>query len=160
MYKYFPHTPEDIAAMLKATGHVDIDDLFDDIPRDVRFKGEYKVPSAASELEVTQYLSTLAKLNQELIIFRGAGATGPVRGARFDMLSHSARCRRPVRHGHRHVRRGDVAVPDSREHRHGLRPYAHHGHSSAVHELRLVVHGGEFLHARHDRVGVDAQLRA
>lgn len=74
MYKYFPHTPEDIAAMLKATGHVDLDDLFDDIPRDVRFKGEYKVPSAASELEVTQYLSTLAKLNQELIIFRGAGA--------------------------------------------------------------------------------------
>lgn len=74
MYKYFPHTPEDIAAMLKATGHYDLDDLFDDIPRDVRFKGEYKVPSAASELEVTQYLSTLAKLNQELIIFRGAGA--------------------------------------------------------------------------------------
>lgn len=74
MYKYFPHTPEDIAAMLKATGHYDLDDLFDDIPRDVRFKGEYKVPSAASELEVTQYLSTLAKLNQELVIFRGAGA--------------------------------------------------------------------------------------
>ena len=58
------------------------------------------------------------------------------------------------------VRGGDVAVPDSGEHRHGLRAYAHHGHPAAVHELRLVVHGGEFLHARHDRVGVDAQLRA
>ena len=74
MYKYFPHTPEDIAAMLKASGHTSIDELFEDIPPNVRFKGEYNVPNSLSELEVTDYLSKLAKTNQELVIFRGAGA--------------------------------------------------------------------------------------
>ena len=44
----------------------------------------------------------------------------PVRRRSFWYASRIARrVRRPVRHAHRHVRRGHVAVPDSGEHRHG-----------------------------------------
>ena len=39
MYPYIPHTPEDEQVMLQAIGLENTDQLFDDIPADVRLKG-------------------------------------------------------------------------------------------------------------------------
>ena len=52
MYKYFPHTPEDIAEMLAKIGADSLDGLYGELPESVRFKGEYDLPSAMSEIEV------------------------------------------------------------------------------------------------------------
>lgn len=93
-------------------------------------------------------------LAEELGFFGRARAARFVHRVGFDKLPYSPQLRRPVRHGHRDVRRGHVVVPDLGEHRHGLWPDAHHGHPVAVHELRIVVYGGELRHAGHDRLGV------
>ena len=34
--RYLPHTPEEIAAMLRVIGKANIDELFDQIPEEVR----------------------------------------------------------------------------------------------------------------------------
>lgn len=62
--------------------------------------------------------------------------------------------RQPLRHAHRHGGHRHVALPDFGEHRHGLRPYAYHGHSAALRQLRLLVHGRELRAHRAHRLGV------
>ena len=42
MYKYFPHTEEDLQEMLKAAGAKSVHDFFDDVPEAARFKREYE----------------------------------------------------------------------------------------------------------------------
>lgn len=74
MFKYFPHTPEDLAAMLEKVGAKSIDDLFVDIPKSIRWKKDYKVPESMSEMEIRQHMQDLADANQRLCVFRGAGA--------------------------------------------------------------------------------------
>lgn len=72
-FKYFPHTPEDVAAMLKAIGVKSIDDLYTDVPPAMRFKGDYQLPSAKSEVELRQWFRHLAAQNKPLVCFAGAG---------------------------------------------------------------------------------------
>ncbi len=77
MYPYIPNTLEDEQVMLKAIGLETIDQLFEDIPSEVSFKGELKLPTAKSELEVKKYLTELANKNcslSEMTCFLGAGA--------------------------------------------------------------------------------------
>jgi len=74
MFKYFPHTPEDIREMLKAINVSSIDDLFKDVPDAIKWKKDYKIPSAMSEMEILSHMQELADENQQLISFRGAGA--------------------------------------------------------------------------------------
>ena len=76
------------------------------------------------------------------------GASRAVFGAHSGSDSHRARVERFVRDAHRDGHCGHVALPDSREYRHGHWTYAHYGHSVAVHELRIVVHDGELRAAR------------
>ena len=59
MYPYIPHTPEDEQVMLQAIGLENTDQLFDDIPADVRLKGGLNLPDAKSEIEVKTYLTKL-----------------------------------------------------------------------------------------------------
>ena len=73
MYKYFPHTPEDIQAMLDKIGVKDLEGLFAEIPEGIRFKGEYDLPTAQSELEVREAFERLCAMNQPLTVFAGAG---------------------------------------------------------------------------------------
>ena len=73
MYKYFPHTPEDIPAMLDKIGVKDLEGLFAEIPEGIRFKGEYDLPTAQSELEVREAFERLCAMNQPLTVFAGAG---------------------------------------------------------------------------------------
>lgn len=72
-YKYLPHTQEDIDEMLKKTGVKSLDDLFEDIPESIRFRREFNIPEAKSEMEIRQYFDSLGRKNQQLICFAGAG---------------------------------------------------------------------------------------
>jgi len=74
MHKYLPHTEKDIEEMLQVTGAKSLDDLFSSIPKSLRLKDPYNIPSALSDYALTKHMQDLAKKNQELIIFRGAGA--------------------------------------------------------------------------------------
>lgn len=74
---YLPHTDQDRQAMLGAIGVTTIDDLFVDIPTDLRLKGSLKLPAAMAEPELVKHLAALAQTNansQEYACFLGAGA--------------------------------------------------------------------------------------
>lgn len=72
-YKYFPHTEEDVKAMLERIGVDSLDDLYADIPDSIRFKGDYDLPSAMSEIEVRRFFESLSAKNKPLVCFAGAG---------------------------------------------------------------------------------------
>lgn len=72
-YKYFPHTDEEISQMLSVAGVDSLDSLYADIPESVRFRGDYDIPEAMSELEIRQLMQTLGLLNDQLTCFAGAG---------------------------------------------------------------------------------------
>ncbi len=72
-YKYFPHTEEEIKQMLEVAGVKTLDELYADVPDSIRFKGDYEIPEAMSELEVRQFFDSLALMNETLTCFAGAG---------------------------------------------------------------------------------------
>ncbi|WP_353571897.1 aminomethyl-transferring glycine dehydrogenase subunit GcvPA [Candidatus Albibeggiatoa sp. nov. BB20] len=71
---YIPHTPQDIEAMLTQIKVNNIEDLFDEIPDELRCGTLDDVPEALTELEVTQLMQQRAKQDQPLVCFAGAGA--------------------------------------------------------------------------------------
>lgn len=74
MYKYFPHTEADIKGMLEHIGIKSIDELYAEVPEQVRLKKDYDLPEAKSELEIRQFFASLAAKNKQLTCFAGAGA--------------------------------------------------------------------------------------
>lgn len=72
-HKYFPHTPDDIAAMLERCQADSIDDLFSDIPADLRADGYESLSAPMSEIEVRNYFAELTAENTPLVCFAGAG---------------------------------------------------------------------------------------
>ena len=50
-YKYFPQTEEDIREMLAKIGAGSLDDLYAEVPDEIRYKGEYRLPDAMSEVD-------------------------------------------------------------------------------------------------------------
>lgn len=73
MFKYLPHTEQEINEMLEVIGINDINELFDEIPNKLR-NHDFDIPNAKSELEIHQIFKDLASKNKELIPFIGAGA--------------------------------------------------------------------------------------
>ena len=73
MYKYFPHTAADLQQMLARVGIDSLDALYADIPEAIRFRGDYRLPEAMSELEVRQLFEQLGAQNRQLTCFAGAG---------------------------------------------------------------------------------------
>ena len=75
MYKYFPHTEEDLQLMLRRVGVRSLDDLYADIPEAVRFRREYNLPEAMSEVELRKLFSEVSRSmqNAPLTVFAGAG---------------------------------------------------------------------------------------
>jgi len=73
MYKYFPHTDDDIQAMLERVGIDSVDALYSEVPEAIRFRGDYQLPEAMSELEVRRHLQRLGLQNEQLTCFAGAG---------------------------------------------------------------------------------------
>jgi glycine dehydrogenase subunit 1 len=63
MMRYIPHTPDDVAAMLRAAGAGSVDELFAPVPADCRMKGDLKLPPSLTEWELTDKLEALAAAN-------------------------------------------------------------------------------------------------
>ena len=74
MFKYFPHTENDLQAMKAKIGIRKTAELFRDVPQDVAFLRDYDIPLAMSEIELRKHLETLAAENKTHIIFAGLGA--------------------------------------------------------------------------------------
>jgi glycine dehydrogenase subunit 1 len=60
---YIPHTNEDVEEMLKAIGVEKIDDLFKDIPQNLRFKGKMKLDEPLDDINLLKLLRGLADKN-------------------------------------------------------------------------------------------------
>ena len=74
MHRYFPHTSEDISVMLDRIGVASTDELFNDIPKQLRLKKEgYDLPEEHSETEVREFFASLREMNRRLVCFAGAG---------------------------------------------------------------------------------------
>lgn len=72
-HRYFPHTPEDISDMLGKCGMESLDDLYADLPEQLRLGRDYDLNPQMSESEVRAYFSELAEMNRPLTTFAGAG---------------------------------------------------------------------------------------
>lgn len=75
-HRYLPMTEEDKKAMLETIGVNSIDELFSDIPEQVRYKGEYNIKAAKSETSLMKELFQMASRNADLktnVSFLGAG---------------------------------------------------------------------------------------
>lgn len=73
---YIPHTDQDRKAMLETIGVGSIDELFREIPENLRINGELDVPSALDEHALMGHLRTLSEKNVDLsktVCFLGAG---------------------------------------------------------------------------------------
>lgn len=73
-HRYFPHTEADVAAMLARIGVSAVDELFGDVPAELRLaEGGYALPDEHSEAEVREYFEGLRNANKRLVCFAGAG---------------------------------------------------------------------------------------
>lgn len=72
-HPYLPHTEADIARMLAACGATALDDLYCDVPAELRLKAPYNLPAPLPEAELDRYFSEIARMNRELVCFAGAG---------------------------------------------------------------------------------------
>ena len=71
---FIPHTDEDIRSMLAAIGADDIEDLFDEIPADLRCGPLAHVPEAATEMQISRLMHQRAEQDGQPLNFAGAGA--------------------------------------------------------------------------------------
>ncbi|SDK55363.1 aminomethyl-transferring glycine dehydrogenase subunit GcvPA [Sediminibacillus albus] len=75
-FRYLPMTEEDKQEMLKTIGIESTDDLFSDVPPQIRFNGSLNIKEPTSEPQLLQELSSLSKQNVNLkshASFLGAG---------------------------------------------------------------------------------------
>lgn len=75
-YRYLPQTDQDKREMLETLGISSVEELFADIPEEVRFKGALQIPEALSEPELVKYFTGLAGKNVNFtthVNFLGAG---------------------------------------------------------------------------------------
>ena len=75
--RYIPHSTRDVEEMLKKIGVANVDELFEQIPRQARFTEELKLPAPLSELELETLLSEMsATPASSMTSFLGAGIYG------------------------------------------------------------------------------------
>lgn len=74
MFKYFPHTDDDIRQMLEVIGVQSLDDLYAEIPEELKLHRSLNIPSKKSEMEVRNLITELSEQNQKMVCFAGAGS--------------------------------------------------------------------------------------
>ncbi len=75
MGSYIPSTREERLSMLESIGMHSFDELYADIPEDLRLKDGLSLPSGLSELEVARKIEEISEKNTRFPhIFRGAGS--------------------------------------------------------------------------------------
>lgn len=72
-FKFFPQTKGETEQMLKQAGMNSLDDLYADVPEQIRFRGEYDLPEPMSETEIRSLFEKLGEKNRRLTVFAGAG---------------------------------------------------------------------------------------
>jgi glycine dehydrogenase subunit 1 len=71
---FIPHTEKDVAEMLAAIGVTGIEQLFDEIPANLRVKSLAGIPAPLNEMEIGRLMSARAKQDGRPLSFIGAGA--------------------------------------------------------------------------------------
>ena len=71
---FIPHTPEEVAQMLRATGVSSLAELFDEIPGGIPKADLNGIPAGLSEMEVSRLLHERASAVSQPLNFLGAGA--------------------------------------------------------------------------------------
>jgi glycine dehydrogenase subunit 1 len=71
---FIPHTPGDVEQMLAAIGAKSIDDLFDEIPKELRIEALAGIPDALNEMQIGRLMSARAAQDGTPLNFIGAGA--------------------------------------------------------------------------------------
>jgi glycine dehydrogenase subunit 1 len=87
MIPYAPHTDRDRQRMLDSIGVTNVDELFDDIPRSIRYEDTLPIGNSLSEHEVMQRLTQLAGRNLNAVSFLGAGSYDRIIPAAVKALS-------------------------------------------------------------------------
>lgn len=59
--------------MLRVSGADSLNALYAEVPEEIRFKGDYNLPEAMSEIEVRDFFRKLGKKNRQLTCFAGGG---------------------------------------------------------------------------------------
>ncbi len=73
MFKYFPHTDDDLKIMMEKVGVKNFDELYAQIPESIRFRGDYQISSEETETEVRRVFDLLGSQNKQLTCFAGYG---------------------------------------------------------------------------------------
>lgn len=73
MHRYLPHTEQDIAQMLEACQAKSLDDLYSDVPEQLKLKRPYQLPAEMSEKEVRDFFAAMRAKCTQLVCFGGAG---------------------------------------------------------------------------------------
>ncbi len=71
---FIPHTADDVRSMLEAIGVSSIEDLFDEIPAELKVASLPGVPEALNEQAITRLMHARAGQDEALLCFAGAGA--------------------------------------------------------------------------------------
>lgn len=74
-FKFFPQTKEEIEQMLKQAGMNSLDDLYADVPEQIRFRGEYDLPDPMSETEIRSLFEKLGEKIADLLCLLEQDAT-------------------------------------------------------------------------------------
>lgn len=77
MFPYIPNTSLEKEQMLNSMGLTTIDDLFRDIPQEIKLKRDLNINESMSELEVERHMKELSGKNlniDDVVCFLGAGA--------------------------------------------------------------------------------------
>jgi glycine dehydrogenase subunit 1 len=69
-----PQTPDDVAQMLAAIGARSVEDLFDEIPKDLRIESLAGIPDSLSEMQIGRLMTARAAQDGTPLNFIGAGA--------------------------------------------------------------------------------------
>ena len=63
--KYIPHTPDDIRAMLDVIGVSSLEDLYAEVPEELKLHRELDIPQSKSEIEVRRIIRAMADKNRD-----------------------------------------------------------------------------------------------
>jgi len=85
--RYLPNSPAERAAMLEATGHRSIEELFRQIPENLKLRGQLSLPGPLSEPEILEFFRQAASQSgREYVSLLGAGAYTHYRPVAIDAL--------------------------------------------------------------------------
>ena len=89
MSTYIPHTSTELQEMFNVIGVKTIDELFAEIPNNLRLNKDLDIPCGMSELEMTRELTSLSEINKTVdknVCFLGGGAYDHIIPAAIDHL--------------------------------------------------------------------------